>query len=38
VLSGAALSAHAGDGTVEQFNHELLAGRLRGFAGREVSH
>ena len=27
VLAIAALAAHAGHGTVEQFNHELLAGR-----------
>jgi hypothetical protein len=38
MLALTALSAHAGNGPVEQFNHELLAGRLRGFRGHDVSH
>jgi hypothetical protein len=38
MLAGTALPAHAGNGPVEQFDHELLAGRFRGFRRHEVSH
>jgi hypothetical protein len=32
------LAAHTGHGTVEQFNYELLAGRIRDLPGRQFSH
>ena len=38
VLSAAALPAHPGHGTVEQFNDELLAGRPRGLTCHCFSH
>jgi hypothetical protein len=38
MLAAAALSAHAGHGTVEEFDDELLTGRGPGGLRRLVSH
>jgi hypothetical protein len=38
VLAAAALSAHAGHGAVEEFDHEILTRRGSGMVHRRVSH
>jgi hypothetical protein len=38
VLPAPALPSHAGNGTVEEFDHELLAGRFRSLSSHQLSH